>query len=286
MWFYSAFVKRKRQKPFLVKEKPEEWTLGRPRILAFSVLTWRKWCSCSGVLFWCLFLAGLMKCIFIYVQFFWYGKLEIHSLLEWLASAHKSEYGIGIGAGSAGVQSSPSMEAHQAAPCGKRRSLRRDTPTTTSWRWASATTFFFFWFKYYLKREEGKRGKGTKKLYWILVKLGRDPGLPLSLVVKRSSYLRVLCCWLLIAHIRRGSNGLAPSQQYFMSFGGWQLLKHLGWRQEGTCFRRTDLRCSFIHLFSVFWRSRENSRGRLSFPGGWNQQSFGIWVGRGWEVSL
>ena len=25
--------------------------------------------------------------------------------------------------------------------------------------------FFFFWFKYYLKREEGKRGKGTKKLY-------------------------------------------------------------------------------------------------------------------------
>ena len=100
------------------------------------------------------------------------------------------------------------------------------------------------------------------------------------------TYLRVLCCWLLIAHIRRGSNGLAPSQQYFMSFGGWQLLKHLGWRQEGTCFRRTDLRCSFIHLFSVFWRSRENSRGRLSFPGGWNQQSFGIWVGRGWEVSL
>lgn len=153
---------------------------------------------------------------------------------------------------------------------------------------ASATTFFFFLVQVLPEAgggEEGERNK-KKKLYWILVELGRDPGLPLSLVVKRSSYLRVLCCWLLIAHIRRGSNGLAPSQQYFMSFGGWQLLKHLGWRQEGTCFRRTDLRCSFIHLFSVFWRSRENSRGRLSFPGGWNQQSFGIWVGRGWEVSL
>lgn len=23
---------------------------------------------------------------------------------------------------------------------------------------------FFFWFKYYLKQEEGKRGKGTKKI--------------------------------------------------------------------------------------------------------------------------
>lgn len=56
-----------------------------------------------------------MKCIFIYVQFFWYGKLEIHSLLEGLASAHKSECGLGMGAGSAGVRRSPSMAAHQAA---------------------------------------------------------------------------------------------------------------------------------------------------------------------------
>lgn len=184
MWFYSSFVKRKTQKPFLVKEKPEEWTLGRPRILAFSVLTWRKWCSCSGVLFWCLFLAGLMKCIFIYVQFFWYGKLEIHSLLEWLASAQKSEYGIGIGAGSAGVQSSPSMEAHQAAPCGKRRSLRRDTRTTTSWRWGICNNFFLLFFLVQVLPEagggeEGERNKkiildtcGTRKGSWSTTKSG------------------------------------------------------------------------------------------------------------------
>ena len=104
-----------------------------------------------------------MKCIFIYVQFFWYGKLEIHSLLEWLASAQKSEYGIGIGAGSAGVQSSPSMEAHQAAPCGKRRSLRRDTPTTTSWRWASATTFFFL-VQVLPEARGGEEGERNKKI--------------------------------------------------------------------------------------------------------------------------
>ncbi|CAI9164966.1 unnamed protein product [Rangifer tarandus platyrhynchus] len=102
-----------------------------------------------------------MKCIFIYVQFFWYGKLEIHSLLEGLASAHKSECGIGMGAGSAGERRSPSMEAHQAA--GRET---RDMRAATSQRWGIRSNwFFFFWFKYYLKREEGKGGKGTKKSY-------------------------------------------------------------------------------------------------------------------------
>lgn len=119
-----------------------------------------------------------MKCIFIYVQFFWYGKLEIHSLLEGLASAHKSECGIGMGAGSAGERRSPSMEAHQAA--GRET---RDMRAATSQRWGIRSNWFFFFLVQVLPEagggEKGERNKkiilstcGTRKGSWPTTESG------------------------------------------------------------------------------------------------------------------
>lgn len=73
----------------LLREKPEEGTRQRPGFLAFGVLTLGKRLSRSTVLFWCLFLTGLIKCIFPMSGSPGMKKLQVHSLLAWLAFSQK-----------------------------------------------------------------------------------------------------------------------------------------------------------------------------------------------------
>ena len=109
-----------------------------------------------------------------------------------------------------GAEHSKDRDA-QAAKCGGQNNLAWDRHSTNSQKWCIRSIFFFFFFFFFFFLVQmqpeagggrGKGGKGTRRVSGIHVEGGRDPGLPPSPVVKRRSYLRKLCCWLLTAQMR------------------------------------------------------------------------------------
>lgn len=137
---FSSFCKKNNAQAAPLRR--ETW--GRPGFLAFWVLAWGKWLTCSTVLFWCLFLAVLDKMhLSLYVQSSWNGKLQVHSLLARLAFSQKLECAVGMGAGTAGKRAQP----------GRNQRKRRAEPPGRSTEHHS-----YFW--EVIIEEGGRRGGG------------------------------------------------------------------------------------------------------------------------------
>lgn len=82
---------------------------------------------CFGV----CFSLCVIKCISLCVQSSWNGKLQVHSLLAWLAFSQKLECAVGMGAGTAGKRAQP---AGINASAGRSRLAAPQSITATSGR--------------------------------------------------------------------------------------------------------------------------------------------------------
>lgn len=112
------YCKKKKRKAISGKRKTRGMNPRKAQNFDFSVLTSRKWCSCSGVLFWCLFLQGWWNASSSMCSSSGMENLKYIAFWSgWLP--HRSQNMVlALGPEARGAELS-SME-DQAAPCGKR----------------------------------------------------------------------------------------------------------------------------------------------------------------------